>query len=190
MSGPVFAGPRHSPAASLDDIVDVLQASTTFDLTVEPGARHDLLDHSLQTAAVLRATYPDDLELQLAGLVHDLGHMLPPYRDEAHADVAALFVGGVLGPRIAELVRLHVPAKRYLVTTDPDYRAQLDRGSVSSLQRQGGDLSAAEARDFESEPLFADAVVLRRADEAGKVAGLPVPGLNSWTEALRRQVSR
>jgi predicted HD phosphohydrolase len=178
--------PSAAPASTvLDDIVDLLRSSTAFDLSTEPGRRHDLLDHSLQTAEVLRTRYPHDTELQLAGLVHDLGHMLPPYRDEEHAEVAAQFVRPVLGARIADLVRLHVAAKRYLVTTDPAYAGVLDQGSVTSLERQGGRLSDAEIAVFEDEPLSADALDLRRADEAGKVPGLAVPGFDSWLPVLR-----
>jgi len=91
----------------------------------------------------------------------------------------------VLGPRIAGLVLLHVPAKRYLVTTDPRYHHELDQGSIISLERQGGVLSADEVSDFENEPLAADAVVLRRADEGGKVPGLAVPDLATWLAPLR-----
>ena len=75
-------------ALTVHDIADVLRASTEFDMTLDPAAHHDLLDHGLQTAAVLRATHPDDLELQVAGLVHDLGHILPP-RDTAQHGVIA-----------------------------------------------------------------------------------------------------
>jgi predicted HD phosphohydrolase len=173
------------PATSLDDVLTVLRSGTAFDLALEPGPAHNLLDHSLQTAEVLRQRYPEDDELQVAGLVHDIGHLLPPYRDETHADVAAVFLRPVLGHRIAELVRLHVPAKRYLVTTEAQYGAQLDVGSVISLERQGGEMSAPEITAFESEPLAADAMVLRRADEEGKVQGLDVPGLDSWLPALQ-----
>jgi len=176
---------RAETAPSLGAVVDILRAGTAYDLTPVPGHHHDLLDHSLQTAEILRRSHPDDSGLQVAGLVHDIGHMLPPYRDEEHADVGAVFVGPVLGQRIAELVRLHVPAKRYLVTTDPLYRRRLDEGSVTSLERQGGEMSPQEVLDFESEPLAADAIVLRRADEAGKVPGAAVPGLDTWLVPLR-----
>lgn len=172
-------------AASVDDIVEVLRAGTAYDLTGGSGPRHDLLDHSLQTAQVLAELCPDDVELQVAGLVHDIGHILPPRRDEVHGTVAAVFVAPVLGDRIAALVRLHVPAKRYLVTTDARYEEELDRGSIISMQRQGGRMSPAEIRDFESELLFADALVLRRADEGGKIPGRPVPGLDTWMGALQ-----
>lgn len=182
-----LTGPRNNPALSLDDVVEMLRACALFDLS-DGSAVHDLLDHSLQTAHVLRTSHPDDVELQLAGLVHDIGHLLPPHRDDAHADVAAIFVRPVLGDRIAELVRLHVPAKRYLVTTDVRYRAELDRGSVVSLEQQGGDMSRGEISDFESDRFFADSLALRRADDAGKVPGREVPGLDTWLDVLPRHL--
>ncbi len=172
-------------AGAVEDIVELLRAGTGFDLTVEDGPHHDLLDHSLQTAQALLECRPQDIELQLAGLVHDIGHLLPPRRDEVHAEVAAEFIRPVLGGRIAGLVRLHVPAKRYLVTSDPGYRAELDEGSIISLERQGGNMSGPEIRNFVGHPQSDDAVVLRRADEAGKVPGKVVPGLDAWVAALR-----
>ena len=177
-------------AATLHDVAAVLRAATAFDLTVAPGSHHDLLDHSLQVAEVLRRWHPDDIELQVAGLVHDVGHVLPPRRDDVHAEVAAAFVRPVLGNRIAELVRLHVPAKRYLVTTDPGYIDALDSGSITSLEHQGGGMSPDEAADFEGESFCTDALVLRRADEAGKVPGMAVPGLDVWLAILESQTFR
>jgi len=176
-------------ARSLDDIIEVLEASRAFDLAAVPGL-HTLLDHSLQTGEVLRTLRPDDVELQIAGLVHDIGHSLEPGGDDVHGEVAASFVRPVFGPRVADLVRLHVPAKRYLVTTDPLYRRDLDQGSISSLEHQGGDMSPDEVSTFENEPLGVDAVALRRADEAGKVPGLSVPGLATWLPSLRSHNSR
>ena len=61
----------------------------------------------------------------------------------------------------------------------------LDALSIVSLEHQGGDMDADEIADFESEEHFADAVALRRADEAGKVPDLVVPGLDTWLVPLR-----
>ncbi|MGH9017050.1 MAG: inositol oxygenase family protein [Acidimicrobiales bacterium] len=172
-------------AETIEDVLAVVESGRSFDLTDTPGPRHDLLDHSLQTAEVLRRTQPDDVEMQIAGLVHDIGHVLAPYGDEVHGDVAADFVRPVLGDRVAELVRLHVPAKRYLVTTDADYRRGLAQDSVVSLARQGGDMTSAEVQVFAGLARADEALVLRRADEAGKVRGREVPGLDSWVAPLR-----
>jgi predicted HD phosphohydrolase len=175
---------RRPPAASLDDVIEVLRSSASYDLTLDPSAHHDLLDHSLQTAAVIRAGHPDDAELQVAGLLHDVGHVLPPFDDVVHGEVAADYLRPVLGDRVADLVRLHVPAKRYLASTDPGYRDLLDQGSTTSLERQGGDMDADERDAFEAEALYSDALTLRRADEAAKVAGLEVPGPDAWSAVL------
>jgi predicted HD phosphohydrolase len=175
--------------ADVDGIVAVLEACALVDLS-EPGdGGHDLLAHGLQTAALLRSTHPDDVELQVAGLVHDIGHVLAPGDDAGHGDIAAEVVAPVLGDRVADLVRLHVPAKRYLVTTERGYRALLDADSTMTLAAQGAEMSADELGAFRRQPHHDAALALRRADEGAKVAGLPVDPLQSWIAALER-VSR
>lgn len=158
----------------------LVECDGRLDSLGDDGDPIDILSHSLQCAFVLREQAPDDVELQVAGLVHDVGHVLRPGDAAAHGDVAAAFVASVLGARVAALVALHVPAKRYLVATDPAYAASLSDGSTRSLALQGG-LADADARArFEAEPFHADALRLRRADEAAKVVGRAVPGLDSW----------
>lgn len=174
----------HPVAANVEEIVAALRASTAFDMTVDPSAHHDLLDHGLQTAAILRQQHPDDVELQVAGLVHDLGHVLPPRDTALHGEIAGDFVSGVLGPRVADLVRLHVPAKRYLVAVEDGYGDSLNDGSTYSLEVQGGAMGATEIAEFEDEPEHAAGVILRRADEAAKVHGLAVEPLEAWLPVL------
>ena len=53
---------------------------------------------------------------------------------------------------MARLTVLHVPAKRYLVTTDAEYAAELSDGSALSLEFQGGAMTAAEAAEFAADP--------------------------------------
>jgi predicted HD phosphohydrolase len=142
------------------------------------------LDHGLQCAAELALTAPDDEALQIAGLVHDIGHGRSAITDHALAGQAAL--RPVLGERIAAIVGLHVAAKRYLVATDPDYFARLSPTSVESLALQGGPFTPGEARGFEARPHSEDAVRLRRADEAAKVVGRAVEGIERWRPVLRR----
>jgi predicted HD phosphohydrolase len=147
---------------------------------------HTHLDHALQTAAVLRQRSPQDEELWVAGLVHDIGHLLPGVGDAEHAAAGAAAVRGALGERVAELVGLHVEAKRYLVGSEAGYGGELAADSVASLALQGGPMSPAERAAFVSSPHWADAVVLRRADESGKVEGLVVDYLAGWMPAVWR----
>jgi predicted HD phosphohydrolase len=149
-----------------------------------------LLEHGLQCAALLAWQRPDDVELQVAGLLHDIGHTLVPGDVDGHGRHAAAYLEPILGSRVADLVALHVPAKRWLVTTDPAYTAQLSAGSLATLALQGATMTPAECAAFEASPWFDDAVVLRRADEGAKVGGLDVGALDRWrpvVESLRRR---
>jgi predicted HD phosphohydrolase len=144
------------------------------------------LDHARQTAAVLREWVPDDDELVVAGLVHDIGHLLPGVGDAAHAVAGAQVVRAALGERIASLVGLHVEAKRYLVARQGAYAGELAADSVASLALQGGPMSAEEQLAFAALAHAQDALTLRRADESGKVDGLVVPELGEWMDAMRQ----
>ena len=144
-----------------------------------------LREHSLQTADLLAAQRPDDLELQVAGLLHDIGHILAPGDDAGHGDVAAGALASMLGARVADLVRLHVPAKRYLVTVEPSYRGVLAADSTATLVVQGDAMSDDERRRFESEAHATDALVLRRADDGGKVEGRDAGAVSRWRTSLQ-----
>jgi len=148
------------------------------------------LDHALQSAAVLQSQAPHDPELAVAGLVHDIGHLLPSVGDAEHAEAGAAAVRAVLGARVAELVGLHVEAKRYLVARQDAYGGSLAADSVASLLLQGGPMLADEQAAFEQQPHFQDALLLRRADESGKVDGLEVPGLAEWMPIIRELAAR
>ena len=141
------------------------------------------LDHMLQCAFELSVDRPDDPELQVAGLVHDVGHEVGS--DADHGSLGAAFVRPVLGDRVADLVDAHVPAKRYLVATDAGYRERLSADSIRTLAVQGEELPSEEIEAFRRSSVFEDALVLRRADEAAKVPRRVVPGLDHWVDALR-----
>lgn len=172
----------------VDEMMEVL--ATGADHLLSPGVPVSQLDHALQTAALLAHLHPGEDELAAAGLVHDIGHLLPEGSDETHADDAARAVRRALGERVAGIVGLHIEAKRYLVATEHAYGGVLTNDSVVSLQRQGGAMGAEEAAAFLARPWAADAVTLRRADDRGKVEGLAVPGLQSWAPLLRALTRR
>ncbi len=168
---------------SVEELMDLLYACRgAWDTPDRSGDPVDLHDHALQTAALLRRSRPADKELQIAGLVHDIGHLLQPGDDAGHADHAADAVRGLLGERIARLVRLHVPAKRYLAASSPGH--DLSARSTLTLRAQGGRMSPAEAAAFERDPLADDAVTLRQADDAAKAVGLDAGVLEDWRTVL------
>ena len=108
------------PDLDVDGIIEVL--ATGVDSPLSPGLPVTQLDHALQTAALLAHLHPGDDELAAAGLVHDIGHLLPGGTDETHATDAARAVRRALGERVAATVGLHVAAKRYLVATEARVR--------------------------------------------------------------------
>jgi len=173
-----------APAAAADEIFALFRrrgAAAYF------GEGVSTTDHSLQTAQLARqAGAPPTLVL--AALLHDVGHLI----DAAPDDIAAWrsdgrheVSGGAwlalrLPPAVHEPVRLHVRAKRYLCATDPVYWAELSEASKLTLRLQGGPLSRAEVAEFEAEPRHREALLLRRCDDGGKVAGLEVPPLEAY----------
>ena len=175
-----------APLDSLDGLIEALRrAADRPELEVGVGQ----LEHGLQCGAILRREHPADLELAVAGLVHDLASSLEQGPRD-HGVAGAALVRGLLGDRVADLVRLHVPAKRYLVSTDPGYRSALSSGSITTLGLQGEAMSPDEIVAFESEPEFRSALTLRRADDRAKQPDCPVPGLDSWRVVLASLVER
>jgi predicted HD phosphohydrolase len=165
-----------------------------LDLYERRGSEHydeavGQLDHALQTAA-LAAEGGAAEPLVAAALLHDAGHLLAlsggpagPHERTAPAFLAELFPASVTAP-----IALHVAAKRYLCAVEPDYHARLSAGSQRSLGHQGGPMAGGERATFEGTPGWADAVALRRWDDAGKVDGAAVPGLASYEPLLRSLV--
>ncbi|MGQ4388472.1 HD domain-containing protein [Streptomyces sp. SAS_270] len=164
------------------DIPDLPRSRSRPSGGIPVGDPVDLHDHALQTAALLRRGRPSDKELQVAGLVHDIGHLLRPGDDAGHADRAADAVRGLLGERVSRLVRLHVAAERYLATASPG--RGLSGQSAPAPRVQGGAMTPAEAAWFEREPLAEDAITLRQADDAARVAGLDAGVLEDWRTVL------
>lgn len=176
---------------SVDELIALLAAGeNTLDSPSATGEheRVDLLAHALQCAHEVALAHPDDVELQAAALVHDIGHQLVPVddpdHDAGHGVAGAAAVRSLLGERVARLVEYHVPAKRFLVTVDPDYRRTLSPVSLHTLERQGGTMTPAEVATHERLPDWPAGLALRRADEAAKRPGRVVPGLERWRPAL------
>lgn len=150
----------------------------------------DLLTHGLQCAALLARSHPEDPELQVAGLVHDIGTIVRLDDPAGHAARGARLVRPLLGERVAWLVGAHVRAKQWLVGHDPGYRALLSPVSVATLAAQGEALGARAAATFERHPWFAAAVALRRADDAAKDPSAVVPGLAHWRPVVEEVARR
>jgi predicted HD phosphohydrolase len=91
--------------------------------------------------------------------------------------------------KIADLVRAHVAAKRYLVATNATYAAQLSPASTATLKHQGGPMSPAEVAAFESDPLFTTKLRMRSWDEMGKEPDMVTPPLTVYRKMMLRHLS-
>ncbi len=176
--------------ADIDELFAVLERSAQdHDSPGVEGEAVDQLAHGLQCAYELLLSHPDDDELQVAGLVHDIGHQLVPGDDAGHGIAASDAVRHLLGERVAALIELHVPAKRYLVATDTTYRSLLSPVSVRTLGNQGGTMTVAEAAAFRRRDSWEDGVALRRADDRAKTAGRVVFDLAWWRPVVERVIA-
>ncbi len=141
-----------------------------------------LADHSIQCAAFAERDGARPA-LITAALLHDIGHMLHDLPEDVadsgidtqHESLGSVWLSQYFGAEVTEPVRLHVAAKRYLAATEPGYFDKLSDASQLSLNLQGGPMSDAQARAFEAELFFADAVRLRRWDEEGKITDYQGP---------------
>jgi predicted HD phosphohydrolase len=148
----------------------------------------DQRTHALQAGWHAGRARADD-ELLLAAVLHDIGRARPvlaQWPGLPHELAGAEFARRHLGERVAWIIAQHVPAKRYLVATDPGYAARLSPASVASLQRQGGPMSDEEASAFGAHPDAGEAVMVRRWDDAAKDPYGPVLPIADVLDAYGR----
>jgi [1-hydroxy-2-(trimethylamino)ethyl]phosphonate dioxygenase len=176
----------------IDEIFRVFREQGSGAYLGEPVS---LTEHMLQSAlAAERDGAPP--RLVAAALLHDYGHFIHDLPadsaehgvDTEHEEVAHAFLSAHFGPEVAEPVRMHVAAKRYLCATEPSYMAELSPASILSLELQGGPYSQAEVAAFEASPYAEDAVRLRRYDDIGKLPGLETPDLEHYRPVLQAAI--
>lgn len=150
-------------------------------------------EHALQSADLATKRGLGDA-LVIAALFHDLGHLLvgddvnlaEQGVDDLHEETSANALAKLFGNNVAEPVRLHVAAKRYLCAVNPAYYDKLSEDSRQSLLLQGGPMSPLEVAAFDKLDHRAAALALRLIDDEAKVAGLKTPGLESYRAMANR----
>ncbi len=174
---------------SVDEVVELYEryGSSPYDEAVSMTA------HSIQTAmGAVHAGATD--ALVVAALLHDVGHLLLTrargnedflQSDWYHDRVGAEWLRPRFGETVAEPVRLHVEAKRYLCHREPCHAAALSPASTASLAVQGGPHTEREALRFEASPHAAAAVAVRRWDDSGKITSRTVPSFAEFVPVLR-----
>jgi [1-hydroxy-2-(trimethylamino)ethyl]phosphonate dioxygenase len=149
--------------------------------------------HALQSAELASKRGLSEA-LVIAALFHDVGHLLvgddvdlaQQGIDDLHEQTSANALEKLFGKDVAEPVRLHVAAKRYLCAVNPAYYEKLSEDSRCSLLLQGGPMSATEVADFDRLQHRAAALALRLIDDEAKVPGLRTPPLAAYREMAAR----
>ena len=174
-------------------IWEVYLNNGTMDYIGEPVSQWE---HALQSAQLAYQEHPEDEAFVLAAFLHDIGHLIAPtdgmdgFGAHQHENIGANFIREAgLTEKIAALIAGHVKAKRYLVSTDPNYFNALSDASKITLLKQGGQMTEQEAHAFEADPLFELHLQLRRIDERAKLTDAPEDDA-AWIRAmLERQLS-
>ncbi len=177
-------------------IQEIIEACASMSGLPYDGEPVDQLEHALQCAAIAQERRAEDAEFIIACLLHDIARAPAvagiPYDGpgEHHGQTAARWLTPRVGERVAWLAAQHVPAKRFLVATDPGYGATLSEVSRRTLRAQGGAMDAGEISSFQSARDWREAVELRLIDDLGKVPGLRVPEVEHYRPQLSAVVSR
>jgi gamma-butyrobetaine dioxygenase len=146
-----------------------------------------VVNHCVHTAELARKDGAH-AALVAAALLHDIGHLIgtPPdgFRIYDHDTVAADYLAPVFPPQVTEPIRLHVRAKRYMISQSYEYVTSLSTTALKTLAYQGGGMTVDECAAFEDEPFCQDALRLRAWDDIAKVDGPPGPPLESYRDLL------
>lgn len=183
-----------SPDHPADTLLAYLDDASERGYIGEPISQ---LEHALQCADAAQRAGAEQ-EVVLAALFHDLGHLLAQDAEQmggygvvAHESVGAQrLLDAGCSARMANLVRRHVDAKRYLCATRPAYAARLSDASRQTLQWQGGPMSPAEVDEFERLPDRRAVLALRTWDEVAKDPDASPPPLSTYREALRLHIDQ
>jgi putative nucleotidyltransferase with HDIG domain len=148
--------------------------------------------HMIQASMLAEEIKPDDTEFILAAFLHDIGHLLAfdsnkkidtmgGYGIKDHENLGAEYLlKHGFSTRVANLVRNHVSAKRYLCSTDPSYYDKLSPASQHTFQKQGSYLSSDEIKSYEEDPLHKDYCQLRLIDDQAKLTDVSLKPLSHY----------
>lgn len=181
----------------LEEAVPAEKVRILFDYLTLHGDEHyeedvTQMQHGLQ-AAFQAYDSGQDAELITAALFHDIGHIIaddpvhknnPTLENDDHEKLAADLLSGIFPARVTEPILLHVIAKRYLCTIKPEYYNQLSEASQKSFHLQGGKMTDDEVAEFESNPYYREAVLLRTWDDQAKDIHGQVPPLATYDRVV------
>jgi predicted HD phosphohydrolase len=179
LSGPPASAELRGVLVSLEGVVD-------------GDERVDELAHALQCASLAMAAGAGP-ELVAAALFHDVGRaqaVQEAFPGLPHETAGARWVLPRTSEKVAWLVRAHVPAKLYLVESEPSYLAGLSSESLSSLRLQRRFGYSCYIDELVVHRWWPEAVLLRRWDDLAKVPGAATRELGTVLAEVERMFDR
>jgi predicted HD phosphohydrolase len=130
-------------------------------------------------------------DLICSSLLHDYGHfvvknpnqLVASQIDGNHEIIGANYLKTFFSNKIIEPILLHVDAKKYLAR-DKKYFNSLSEASKVSLKLQGGIMSNYEAKQFEQNKNYKNAIKLRRFDEDAKKQNIKIKNIKDYKKLL------
>jgi len=172
----------------VDEIFSLYENYGAADYIGEPVSQ---IEHMCQAAQLAEAEGYDD-EVILASFFHDIGHLCEHIYETKQMDGYGVMDHESLGSqylrekgfseKIARLVESHVPAKRYLTFKYPEYYTKLSEASKATLDKQGGRMDDAEAKQFEADNLYLLFIKIREWDDKAKIEKVPLPSLEIYKQ--------
>lgn len=173
------------------DIVDKIVSNFKNNNSLYIGENVTIAEHMIQSAMMAEKSKSNN-NLVCACLLHDYGHFILDNPDELvrkkqdgkHEEIGYEYLKKFFKKGIVEPIKHHVIAKRYLAR-DKKYFDRLSEASVVSLELQGGILDTKEAKLFENQEFFKEAIMLRKFDEAAKKVGVKIKDIIQYKDLLK-----
>ena len=173
------------------DIIEKIISNFKNNKSLYIGENVTISEHMIQAAMIAEKSKSKDF-LICSCLLHDYGHFILDDPDELvrknqdgkHEDIGYEYLKKFFKREVVEPIKHHVMAKRYLAR-DKKYYNKLSNASIVSLELQGGLLNRKEAKLFEKEEFFKEAIKVRKFDEAAKKVGLKIKDIIQYKDLLK-----
>jgi predicted HD phosphohydrolase len=147
-------------------------------------------EHMIQTAMLAEKNKCSG-DLICSSLLHDYGHfvledpnqLVSDHIDGNHEKIGANYLKEYFSNEIIEPILFHVDAKKYLAR-NKKYFDDLSEASKISLKLQGGIMSDNEAKKFEKNKNYKNAIKLRSFDEGAKKQNIKIKNIKDYKELL------
>ena len=154
------------------------------------GEKLTMSEHMIQTAMLAEKNKCTN-DLICSSLLHDYGHfvledpnqLVSNHIDGNHETIGANYLKEYFSNKIIEPILLHVDAKKYLAR-NKKYFDDLSEASKTSLKLQGGIMNDNEAKQFEQNKNYENAIKLRRFDEDAKKQNIKIKNIKDYKELL------